>query len=267
MPQLTAVLLDCTLKPSPAVSDTEALMRKVVEWYDRFRVTSEIVRVIDYAVKFGISSDEGGGDEWPLILAKVKAADIFVMGIPIRYGVRSSVAQMVIERLDGTYAERNEVGPHPLYNKVGGVVVTGNEDGAHSCAATTLFDLSHLGCTIPPNADVFTESAAGRMAHNTVHFARLLKADPIPAERNTFDKEANHAEEPNPLSRKLFGGLPATAGDMDPGAVEAERRAAEEGRLLERRRLLDLTWREKGLPEKRKPRPPIDPLAEGDAKP
>jgi multimeric flavodoxin WrbA len=75
--------------------------------------------------------------------------------------VRGSVAQMVIERLDGTYQDRNEAGQYPLYNKVGCVVVTGNEDGAHAAAETTLFNLSHLGCTIPPNADTYWVGDAG----------------------------------------------------------------------------------------------------------
>ena len=118
-----------------------------------------------------------------------------------------------IERLDGTYNERNEAGQYPLYNKVGCVVVTGNEDGAHAAAETTLFNLSHLGCAIPPNADTYWVGDAGPgpsyieaggehhaytqrttrwMAHNTVHLARILRASPIPAEGNTFDEETDH---------------------------------------------------------------------------
>ena len=31
------------------------------------------------------------------------------------------------------------------------------------------------------------------MAHNAVHLARILKANPIPAEGNTFDDETEHA--------------------------------------------------------------------------
>jgi multimeric flavodoxin WrbA len=112
------------------VSNTEALCHEVIRWFDTMDVTSEIVRIVDYDVKFGITSDEGDGDEWSLILEKIKGADIIVMAEPIWFGVRSSVCQIVIERLDGTYAERNEVGQYPLYNKVAGCVVTGNEDGA-----------------------------------------------------------------------------------------------------------------------------------------
>jgi multimeric flavodoxin WrbA len=211
--KLRAVLLNCTLKRSPAVSNTEALMRKVIEWYDRLDVESELIRVVDHEVRFGVTSDEGGGDRWPIILDRIRAADILVMGMPIWFGVRSSVAQMVIERLDGTYTERNAAGQYPLYNKVAGVVVTGNEDGAHDCAGTTLFNLSHLGCAIPPNADTYWVGDAGPgpsyieaggenhpytqrttrwMAHNTVHLARILRASPIPAEGNTFAEEMEH---------------------------------------------------------------------------
>ena len=212
-PRLTAVLLNCTLKRSPEVSNTEALMRAVIDWYDVLHVDSELIRVVDYHVPFGVSSDEGNGDEWPAILRKLEAADIIVMGMPIWFGVRSSVAQLVIERLDGTYEDRNTVGQYPLYNKVGGVVVTGNEDGAHACAETTLFNMSHLGLAIPPNADTYWVGDAGPgpsyieaggehheytrrttrwMAHNTVHLARILKANPIPPEGNTREGHEEH---------------------------------------------------------------------------
>lgn len=168
-------------------------------------VESEIVRVMDYKVARGVTSDEGDGDQWPQILEKILAAEILIIGTPIWFGVRGSVAQQVIERLDGTYNDTNEVGQYPLYNKVGGTVVTGNEDGAHDAAGTTLFNLSHLGLTIPPNADTYWVGPAGPgpsyieegqdhpytvkttswMAHNLVHLARMLKATPIPPEGNT----------------------------------------------------------------------------------
>ena len=199
MAELSAVFLSCTLKPSPAVSNTEALARKVIEWFDELDVSSEIIRVVDYDVKPGVTSDEGDGDEWPLILDKIKKADIIVIATSIWFGVRSSIAQLVIERLDGTYAERNERGQYPLYNKVAGVVITGNEDGAHSAAETTLFNLTHLGCAIPPNPDTYWVGEAGPgpsyievgqdheytkrttrwMAINLVHLAKAIKANPF----------------------------------------------------------------------------------------
>lgn len=208
---LKAVLLNCTLKKSPAESNTEALMRKVIVHFDELEVESELIRVVDYRVPFGVTSDEGDGDEWPQILAKIKAADILIIGTPIWFGVRGSVAQLVIERLDGTYNETNDVDQYPLYNKVGGVVVTGNEDGAHDASATTLFNLSHLGLTIPPNADTYYVGTAGPgpsyieegqehpytmkttqwMSHNVVHLARILKANPIPPDGNTVHEDVH----------------------------------------------------------------------------
>jgi multimeric flavodoxin WrbA len=100
-----------------------------------------------------------------------------------------------------------------LYNKVAGCVVTGNEDGAHDVAANTLFNMTHLGCTVPPNVDTYWVGEAGPgpsfieaggekhdytqrtsrwTAHNLVHLARLLKEHPIPAEGNTFEEETIH---------------------------------------------------------------------------
>lgn len=209
---LTALALNCTLKRSPAVSNTQALLDKVCALLEELDVRCETVRVVDHYVPFGVLSDEGEGDEWPSILARVKAADILLIGTPIWFGVRGSVAQLVIERLDGTYLEGDpETGQFPLYGKVAGVVVTGNEDGAHDAAATTLFNLSHLGCTIPPNADcywvgdagpgpsyveaggdrhLYTNKTARYLAHNVAYMARVLRANPIPTNLNALIDEA-----------------------------------------------------------------------------
>lgn len=199
---LKALFLNCTLKKSPEVSNTEALINKAVKLYSELGVESEIRRMIDYNIPFGISSDEGEGDEWPEILDKVRACNILIIGTPIWFGVRSSIAQLVIERLDGTYDEGDpETGQFPLYNKVAGVIVTGNEDGAHDAAGTTLFNLSHLGCVIPPNSDSYWVGTAGPgpsyieaggerhlytnktiryLVNNTAFFARLMQDNPIP---------------------------------------------------------------------------------------
>lgn len=209
---LKALFLNCTLKPSPRVSNTRALIEVVIDLMTPMDVTSEVIRVVDHRVRFGVSSDEGEGDEWPAILERIRATDILVIGTPIWFGVRSSVAQLVIERLDGTYVEGDpDTGQFPLYNKVAGVIVTGNEDGAHDAAANTLFNLSHLGCTVPPNADcywvgdagpgpsyieaggdrhMYTNKTARYMAHNLVYFARLLRRNPIPTNLSALIAEA-----------------------------------------------------------------------------
>jgi multimeric flavodoxin WrbA len=122
------------------------------------------------------------------------------------------VAQLVFERLDGTYEESDpKTGQFPLYGKVGGVVITGNEDGAHDVAATTLFNLTHLGCTVPPNVDsywvgdagpgpsyiaaggeshLYTNKTVRYMVNNLVFFAKLLKDNPIPTNINKLYEDA-----------------------------------------------------------------------------
>ena len=153
------------------------------------------MRVVDRDVRFGITN--GRGRRRRVAAHRSGRATSLIIGTSIWFGVRNSVCQMVIERLDGTYQLTNDVGQYPCYNKVGGVVVTGNEDGAHAAAETTLFNLSHLGCTIPPNADTYwlgdagpgpsyieaggenhpyTQKTTKWMAHNVVHLARMLKA-------------------------------------------------------------------------------------------
>ncbi len=183
-------------------------------------VETEILRVVDYDDPLRRRVGHGRGDEWPLIYDKLKAADIVVIGTPIWFGVRGSVAQLVIERLDGSYNDGDpETGQFPLYGKVAGVVVTGNEDGAHDAASTTLFNLTHLGCVVPPNADtywvgdagpgpsyieaggdrhLYTNKTARYLAHNTVWMARLLRANPIPTNLLELIEEAKTVSRPEP---------------------------------------------------------------------
>ena len=209
---LKVLFLNCTLKKSPKVSNTRALIDKAARLYEQEGLETEVVRVVDYDVSFGISSDEGEGDEWPSILGKIKECDILIIGSPIWFGVRSSVCQLVFERLDGTYDEPDpDTGQYPLYNKVAGVIVTGNEDGAHNVAANTLFNLTHLGCTVPPNVDTYWVGEAGPgpsyidaggdrhlytnrtyryLVHNTIYLARFLKDNPIPTNLKDLDGEA-----------------------------------------------------------------------------
>ena len=209
---LKALFLNCTLKRSPDVSNTDALIYKVAGLLADLEVETETIRVADYKVAFGVISDQGDGDEWPVILERVKACDILVIGMPIWFGVRSSVAQLVMERLDGTFAEGDPItGQYPLYGKVAGVIVTGNEDGAHNCCANTLFNLTHLGCMVPPNVDcywvgdagpgqsyvaaggdkhLYTNRTARYMAHNLVWGAKALRGTSIDTNLNELDAEA-----------------------------------------------------------------------------
>ncbi len=106
---LHALFLNCTLKASREPSNTEALIRDVIAYWKQEDVTSEIVRIVDHQVAFGVTEDEGNGDEWPVIFEKVKRADIVVIGTPLWLGEKSSVATQVIERLYGGSGLTNDL--------------------------------------------------------------------------------------------------------------------------------------------------------------
>src|SRR5215210_6816880 len=102
---LRALVLVCSLKPSPASSSSELLGRQVLEQLQAYGVTGEVLRVVDHGVKFGVTTDEGDGDGWPVIRGKLLSSDILVLATPIWLGQPSSVAKMVLERLDAELSE------------------------------------------------------------------------------------------------------------------------------------------------------------------
>ena len=153
---LTALFVNGTLKPSPAVSNTEGLARISIEIMEANGVTVDSIRADDHDLPPGVQPDmrEHGAetDEWPALYERVQAADILVLMTPIWLGQISSVCARVIERLYGNSAELNEHGQYAYYGKVGGCIVTGNEDGVKHCSMAVLYSLQHLGYTIPPQA-------------------------------------------------------------------------------------------------------------------
>lgn len=205
---IKAVVLNCSLKDSTETSNTDALIDKIVDIFDDNQVETKRIRLADHRILYGISDNLGEGDEWPGIFKHVKEADILIIGTPIWLGEKSSIASLAIERLYGCSGLTNDKGQYIYYNKVGGVVATGNEDGAKDASRSILYGLSHIGFTIPPNVDTywvgeagpgpsfieaegekneFTSQHAKIMAHNLIHFARMLKEHPIPAEGNVVE--------------------------------------------------------------------------------
>ena len=209
---LRALFINCTLKRSPDVSHTQGLMDASRSIMEANGVTTETIRAIDHDIATGVWPDmtEHGWetDEWPAIYEKVAAADILVIGSPIWLGEKSSVANKVIERLYGNSGLLNEAGQYSYYGKVGGCLITGNEDGVKHCAMNLLYSLQHLGYTIPPQADAgwigeagpgpsyldqgsggpendFTNRNTTFMTWNLLHLARMLKdAGGMPAHGN-----------------------------------------------------------------------------------
>jgi multimeric flavodoxin WrbA len=209
---LRALFLNCTLKRSPERSHTEGLIAIAREIMERNGVATELVRPVDHEIAFGVQPDmrEHGWktDAWPALLTKVMAADVLVIGTPIWLGEKSSVCTQVIERLYSASGNLNEHGQYAYYGRIGGCLVTGNEDGAKHCAMNVLYSLQHLGYVIPPQADAawvgeagpgpsyldpgsggpendFTNRNTSFMTWNLLHLARMLKdAGGVPAHGN-----------------------------------------------------------------------------------
>ncbi|MDN3551600.1 flavodoxin family protein [Mucilaginibacter aquaedulcis] len=162
---MKALIINCTLKRTPDFSNTGALADKAAKQLQEFDFETEVIRLNDYNVLTGNSSDEGDGDQWPQILEKIKACHILIIATPIWMGHLASTSQKVIERLDAIFRDEDlsdkETGQFMPYGKVAGCLITGNEDGAHSCAAQVLWSLQEVGFTIPPNVYAYWVGKAG----------------------------------------------------------------------------------------------------------
>ncbi len=232
---LKALILNCTLKPSPQGSHTDKLLGTMEYIFEKNGVDYENVRVVDHDIAPGVYPDmtEHGfdSDAWPEIWKKVDAADILIIGSPIWLGQISSEAAKVIERLYAHSGETNDKGQYRFYGKVGGCIITGNEDGIKHCAMALLYSLQHIGYTIPPQADAgwigeagpgpsygdklddgsfagfdndFTRRNTTFATWNLMHMARMLKdAGGIPAHGNQKDlwEAGCRFDAPNPEHR------------------------------------------------------------------
>lgn len=221
--KLRAVYINATLKKSPEESHTDLLIESSRMIMEKQGIETTVVRSIDHKIASGVYPDmrEHGWseDEWPAIYEKVMAADILVLCGPIWLGDNSSEMKKVIERLYGNSGILNKDGQYAFYGKVGGALITGNEDGIKHCAMNILYSLQHLGYVIPPQADAgwigeagpgpsygdevdggkragidndFTNRNTTFMTWNLMHIANMLKnAGGIPAygnQRSEWDK-------------------------------------------------------------------------------
>ncbi len=194
---LRYLALNCTLKPSPEPSSTERLLGHVTGLLDAAGMYGETIRAADHHLAFGVTDDEGDGDQWPGILAKVQAADLFVLGTPIWLGHPASLTQVVLERLDAKISETDDRDQQVLVDKVAILAVVGNEDGAHHVGAEVFQGLNDIGFTLPAGAMTYwvgeamgrtdlleldqipepTASTGATMVANAVHLCRRLTGD------------------------------------------------------------------------------------------
>ena len=218
---LSALFLNCSLEYDPADSHTARLMSRSAGIMGTEGVSVETVHALEHVIPHGMYPDltEHGRprDDWPEIQAKIMAADIFVMGTPIWLGVKSSVATLAVERMYASSGETNDKGQYLYYGKTAGCIVTGNEDGVKACSMDILYAMSHIGYTIPPQADCgwigevgpgpsygdivkgsdvptgfdsdFTNQNCTFMTWNLMHTAAMLRAN------GGFPTDGNRAED------------------------------------------------------------------------
>lgn len=210
---LKAMYVNCTLKKSPELSHTQGLMDVSINIMEKEGVMVDQIRLVDHDVASGVYPDmkkhDWKSDEWPQLFERIFDADILVIGTPIWLGEKSSVAQKLIERLYSMSGETNKKGQYLYYGKVGGCVITGNEDGVKHCAMGMLYALQHIGYSIAPQADSgwigevgpgpsyldkeshaaqndFTNRNTTFMTYNMLHLATMLKSnDGYPAYGNS----------------------------------------------------------------------------------
>jgi multimeric flavodoxin WrbA len=201
MTPIRALVLNCTLKRSPAPSNSFALAKVLGDALVRAGAACEYVRVADYVVHPGVSSDEGDGDEWPAIREQIVVCDILVVASPIWVGQPSSVAKRAIERTSALMSEQDAAGRPLAYGKVAGFVVVGHEDGAHHVIAELAQAAIDIGFTVPAQAWTYwhlgpgtgpdyiddqrghdwSDQQARTAAANLLAVAEALRAHPLPA--------------------------------------------------------------------------------------
>ena len=212
---LKAVYVNCTLKRSPRKSHTRGLIDVSANIMEQEGVEVEHIRLVDHNVPPGVYPDMRkygwDHDEWPKLFDRLFEADILIIGTPIWLGEKSSEAQKLIERLYAMSAQQNDKGQYKYYGKVGGCIITGNEDGVKHCAQDILYALQHIGYSIPPQADAgwigevgpgksyrdensggpendFTNRNTTFMTYNLLHLAKMLK------ENGGYNNYGNSAE-------------------------------------------------------------------------
>ena len=205
MAAATAIAINCTLKPGDGdeSSSTDRMIGVLGRAFGKHGVElSETLRMADYNILPGVTSDEGEGDEWPALRRKILDHDILIFGGPIWLGQVSSIAKRVMERMDAFLSETDDKGRMPSYGKVAVAAIVGNEDGAHGSSAQLFQGLNDVGWTIPSAAACYwvgeamgstdfkdldripakVRETAARVAGNAAHLAALLKKNPYPGE-------------------------------------------------------------------------------------
>lgn len=199
---LRAIPINCTLKKSSEeASSTDAMIAVLADAFAKHEVElSPTLRMAEYNILPGVTSDEGEGDDWPQLRKTILEHDILIFGGPIWMGQLGSIGKRVLERMDAFLSETDDKGRMPSYGKLAVAAIVGNEDGAHNSSAQIFQALNDVGWTIPPGAACYwvgeamgstdfkdlketpkkVIETAAMIASNAAHLAGLLKNNGYP---------------------------------------------------------------------------------------
>jgi multimeric flavodoxin WrbA len=148
---MKALILLATLKKE-GLSNTEVLSEFLTGFVEKQNIGCSLVKLVDHNILAGTYCNMGNGDEWPKILKQILEADILIFATPIWWNNQSSEMQRVIERLDELHDEILQGKKSRLSDKVGGIVITGDSDGAQHIIANLSNFFNAIGIILPPFA-------------------------------------------------------------------------------------------------------------------
>jgi len=148
---MKAIILQGSLKKE-GLSNTQVLSEFLSGFFQKQQIDSTLIKLVDYNILPGTYSNMGLKDEWPGILQQLLLADIIIFATPIWWNNQSSLIQKVIERLDELHDEVLAGKPSRLDGKMGGIVITGDSDGAQHVIANLSNFFNAIGLVLPPYA-------------------------------------------------------------------------------------------------------------------
>lgn len=192
---MKATILLATLK-NEGLSNTETLSQFLQDRMARQQIDCTIVKLVAHNILPGTCSDMGPGDEWPHILQQVIESDAVIFATPIWWDNHSSLMQRVIERLDELHDKVLAGEQSPLEGKVGGIVITGDSDGAQHVIGHIGNFFNAIGLVLPPYGTL------------SVLWERQAKGERPSREELLAKYEADYAG----TADKMIAGLQAFAG-------------------------------------------------------
>ncbi|MEM8641518.1 MAG: hypothetical protein AAGG51_22285 [Cyanobacteria bacterium P01_G01_bin.54] len=208
------LLLNCTIKATPELSEIETLWNCVAPLYGQQHCSIQQVRLVDHLlVDQPVVDPQPTAQAEPLHLGDTLAkADILILGIPIQQGTPTPVYIQLLEhlrQLSPTHCHPLTE-PSPLYSTVLGLIALGDTSGCQDCLARISYDWGQLGCVNPPQNNVawwpaidseLGFSAAGgkyslavnrsarQLVANSLALANLLRQAPLPTHLRDIDAQ------------------------------------------------------------------------------